>query len=391
MGIISNCASLFIKPISDDLGVSRRAVSSTISVLSIGAMITSLFAGRLFNDHNIVSIMRVAIIVMTICFFCNSLFTNIQAFYITAAINGICQVMLTTMPITFILNNWFKTDVGTALGFASMGSGLGGAFFNAVAGKRIELYGWRMTYRILSVVIFVLAVPCIFFLIKRKPEEKGCSPYEKGGKNTGKEEIPVSLNAGVTFEEATKTKFFWILCACAVALGVSMNVTYSSISSRLQDLGYSISFSANFLSIGMFLMAGGKILLGKIFDSKGVRVAFTLANTSLLASQIGLLIAGKTRLGFVLVFFGMLFGLVYGAVCFPLAIPHIFGKKDYKAIMGPIAAAVSFGGAIGPILAGAIYDRCGSYNPAYIICGIIMAVVILRTVKELPDKSHQAC
>ena len=103
------------------------------------------------------------------------------------------------------------------------------------------------------------------------------------------------------------------------------------------------------------------------------------------------MIAGKTRLGFVLVFFGMLFGLVYGAVCFPLAIPHIFGKKDYKAIMGPIAAAVSFGGAIGPILAGAIYDRSGSYNPAYIICGIIMAVVILRTVKELPDKSHQAC
>ena len=202
MGIISNCASLFIKPISDDLGVSRRAVSSTISVLSIGAMITSLFAGRLFNDHNIVSIMRVAIIVMTICFFCNSLFTDIQAFYITAAINGICQIMLTTMPITFILNNWFKTDVGTALGFASMGSGLGGAFFNAVAGKRIELYGWRMTYRILSVVIFVLAVPCIFFLIKRKPEEKGCFPYEKGGKNTGKEEIPVSSNAGVTFEEA---------------------------------------------------------------------------------------------------------------------------------------------------------------------------------------------
>lgn len=122
MGIISNCASLFIKPISDDLGVSRRAVSSTISVLSIGAMITSLFAGRLFNDHNIVSIMRIAIIVMTICFFCNSLFTDIQAFYITAAINGICQIMLTTMPITFILNNWFKTDVGTALGLASMGS-----------------------------------------------------------------------------------------------------------------------------------------------------------------------------------------------------------------------------------------------------------------------------
>lgn len=391
MGIISNCASLFIKPISDDLGVSRRAVSSTISVLSIGAMITSLFAGRLFNDRNIVSIMRIAIIVMTVCFFCNSLFTDIKAFYITAAVNGICQVMLTTLPITFILNNWFKTDVGTALGFASMGSGLGGAFFNAVAGKRIELYGWRMTYKILSVVIFVLAVPCIFFLIKRKPEEKGCTPYEKGDKNENTEEIPRSLNAGVTLEEAKKTKFFWILCACAIAVGISMNVMYSSISSRFQDLGYSISFSANFLSIGMFLMAAGKILLGKIFDNKGVKVAFTLANSCLLASQIGLLIAGKTPIGFILVFLGMLFGLVYGAVCFPLAIPHIFGKKDYRAIMGPIAAMVSFGGAIGPILAGAIYDRFGSYNIAYIICRVVMAVVILRTYEELPDKSHQVC
>ena len=32
IGIISNSSSLFIKPISDDLGVSRRAVSSTISL-----------------------------------------------------------------------------------------------------------------------------------------------------------------------------------------------------------------------------------------------------------------------------------------------------------------------------------------------------------------------
>ena len=396
MGIISNCASLFIKPISDDLGVSRRAVSSTISVLSIGAMITSLFAGRLFNDHNIVSIMRIAIIVMTICFFCNSLFTDIQAFYITAAINGICQIMLTTMPITFILNNWFKTDVGTALGFASMGSGLGGAFFNAVAGKRIELYGWRATYRILTAVILALAIPCVYFVIKRRPEEKGCTPYEKRGKDNNtktekeyRDELHRDMTSGVTFEQARRTKFFRIFCGCAIGLGMCMNGMYYSISPRLQDLGYSISFSANFLAIGMFVMAAGQILLGKIFDKQGVRSAFTLANLCLLASQIGLLIAGKTPFGFILVFAGLLFGVVYGTVCIPLAIPLIFGKRDYKAIMGFLAAMVSFGGALGPIFAGAIYDSCGSYNPAYVIFSVIMAIIILRTYAQLPDKAHQ--
>ena len=396
MGIISNCASLFIKPISDDLGVSRRAVSSTISVLSIGAMITSLFVGRLFNDHNIVSIMRVAIIVMIICFFCNSLFTNIQAFYITAAINGICQVMLTTMPITFILNNWFKTDVGTALGLASMGSGIGGALFNALAGIWIEAYGWRVTYRILTAIILALAIPCIYFVIKRSPEEKGCTPYEKKGKDNNtktekeyRDELHRDMTSGVTFEQARRTKFFRIFCGCAIGLGMCMNGMYYSISPRLQDLGYSISFSANFLAVGMFVMAAGQILLGKIFDKQGVRSAFTLANLCLLASQIGLLIAGKTPFGFILVFAGLLFGVVYGTVCIPLAIPLIFGKRDYKAIMGFLAAMVSFGGALGPIFAGAIYDSCGSYNPAYVIFSVIMAVIILRTYAQLPDKAHQ--
>ncbi len=74
IGIISNSSSLFIKPISDDLGVSRRAVSSTISLLAVGGMITSLFAGRIFNDHNIIAIMKVSVVILTVSFFANSFF-----------------------------------------------------------------------------------------------------------------------------------------------------------------------------------------------------------------------------------------------------------------------------------------------------------------------------
>lgn len=268
--------------------------------------------------------------------------------------------------------------------------------FNALAGIWIEAYGWRATYRILTAVILALAIPCVYFVIKRRPEEKGCTPYEKRGKDNNtktekeyRDELHRDMTSGVTFEQARRTKFFRIFCGCAIGLGMCMNGMYYSISPRLQDLGYSISFSANFLAIGMFVMAAGQILLGKIFDKQGVRSAFTLANLCLLASQIGLLIAGKTPFGFILVFAGLLFGVVYGTVCIPLAIPLIFGKRDYKAIMGFLAAMVSFGGALGPIFAGAIYDSCGSYNPAYVIFSVIMAIIILRTYAQLPDKAHQ--
>ncbi|MBR3128117.1 MAG: hypothetical protein IKF35_07680, partial [Solobacterium sp.] len=49
MGILSNCNSLFIKPISEDLGLSRQAVSAIISLLNFGSMAASFFAGKIFN------------------------------------------------------------------------------------------------------------------------------------------------------------------------------------------------------------------------------------------------------------------------------------------------------------------------------------------------------
>lgn len=155
--------------------------------------------------------------------------------------------------------------------------------FNALAGIWIEAYGWRATYRILTAVILALAIPCVYFVIKRRPEEKGCTPYEKRGKDNNtktekeyRDELHRDMTSGVTFEQARRTKFFRIFCGCAIGLGMCMNGMYYSISPRLQDLGYSISFSANFLAVGMFVMAAGQILLGKIFDKQGVRSAFTL-------------------------------------------------------------------------------------------------------------------
>ena len=395
MGIASNCSSLFIKPISEDLGVSRASVSTMLSVFSLGAMITSFFAGKIFNEDNIIKIMKIAIFVMAVSFFANSMVKNVYVFYLTGLVNGVMQVLLTVMPTTFILNNWFKEKVGFALGLASMGSGLGGAMFNSLAGKWIEAFGWRATYRILAAVMLILAVPCIFFVLKLRPSDMGLTAYDKVGKKEREKRSarPVAAatdSEGLTFAEVKKMPFFYGLCICAVCLGICMNGMYSTISPRLQDLGYSLTFSANFLSIGMFTMAFGKIMLGRIFDAFGVRVGFTVANVCLLRANIGLLITGSTPIGFALVLMGLLFGVIYGAVVFPLSVPIIFGKKDYKAIIGPLSAMISLGGVIAPIFSAKVYDITGSYGPAYVINAVIMTLVTLYLFKNLSKNQKNA-
>ena len=384
MGIVSNCNSLFIKPICDDLGVSM------LSLMSRGSMTASFFAGNIFKEDNIVKIMRGAIVVMILAYFANSLAKNIYLMYVTYTLNGIAMCLVTILPMTFLINNWFHDKVGLALGLSSMGSGFGGAIFSALAGQLITNIGWRNTYRVLAICMAVLALPCIFLLLRLRPEDMGLKPYTENKPAEGGQEAPASSGevTGYTLAEARKKPIYWIIAVIAVLLGISMNVMYSTVSPHLQDRGYSLVFSANFLSIGMLAMAAGKIVLGRIFDRFGVRIAFCWACFTLAAALLGLWMCRIPAM-LALVILGLAFGCIFGAVVFPMSIPGIFGKKDYRAIMGPYSAMISLGGVFAPIFSGRIYDSFSSYDPAYIVCLVIMTAVILVLRKSLPGKKEQ--
>ena len=109
---------------------------------------------------------------------------------------------------------------------------------------------------------------------------------------------------------------------------------------------------------------------------------------ALLLSMVGLIMCRITP-ALILVIIGIAFGCIFGAVVFPLSIPLVFGKKDYRAIMGPCGALVSLGGVRGPVLAGKAYDMMGSYNLFYIVASVITVLVIAVMYRILPDKEHQ--
>ena len=304
MGIVSNCNSLFIKPISEDLGLSRQSVSMMLSLMSFGSMAASFCAGRIFNETNIVKVMKIAITVMCAAYFLNSTAQNIYVLYATHLINGIAMCLVTTLPITFLINNWFHDKVGYALGLASMGSGFGGAIFNSLAGQLMTRLGWRGTYRVLFLFLVLTAVPCVFFLLKLKPSKMGLVPYTE---HKEKEAVQTEEVTGYSFAEVRRMPVFWIICVMAVVIGTCMNGMYTSVSPHLQDSGYSLTFSANFMSFCMFVMAFCKILLGKIFDRAGVRLAFCWACLALVFSLAGLLLC-RIVPALVLVVIGVGFG-----------------------------------------------------------------------------------
>ncbi|MBR2806911.1 MAG: MFS transporter, partial [Oscillospiraceae bacterium] len=210
MGIVFNCASLFIKPIAEDLGYSRSAVQMISTVFNIGNMAVSFLAGKIFTENNIVKLMKVSILVMVCCYFMNSMVSSIYLFYLIALINSVCMTLLTTMPISFIINNWFYEKGGLALGLASMGSGIGSAIFSALSGVWLTTMGWRNTYRLLALFVAVIAIPAVFFLVKLRPQDMGLEPY--GKKAEGQQAVQ---NTGMSAKEVRKKPVFWILVVIA--------------------------------------------------------------------------------------------------------------------------------------------------------------------------------
>ena len=158
-GIVFNTASLFIEPVGNDLGLSRQGINTTLTIRSLCQLIVYFFSGILYSKVKIKSLMKIASITLPISFFLNSYAESQAMLYLLTAISGVSIVLVGTLPISIILNNWFHERKGFVIGLALMGSGIGGMLFNFLTGIWIVNFGWRITYQILAIILFVTLIP----------------------------------------------------------------------------------------------------------------------------------------------------------------------------------------------------------------------------------------
>ena len=63
------------------------------------------------------------------------------------------------------------------MSIAMAGIGVGGTIFSPVITWLLGAYGWRSTYRIMALIILVLALPAALFILRKRPEDMGLLPY----------------------------------------------------------------------------------------------------------------------------------------------------------------------------------------------------------------------
>lgn len=388
MCVVMNCFGLFIKPVTEDLGIGRQEFSMNSTMVSLSMMTVAYFAGKIFSKFNVKRVMMIASIALSLSYACFSFAKNVVMFYVISAAVGFFLALIAQVPCSILVTNWFNAKRGLAMGLVFMGSGIGGMVLNPIIGQLITNVGWRQTYLILGVLMFVTMVPCTFFIIKVKPADKGLDPYGGAAQNLGSD----GEELGMTLPQAKRDKRFWLFLSAATMTTATCSAIVQQLTSYVSDIGYSYTTAANISALSLGLLAVGKIILGQIFDKLGAKKATYFSIVCILTGVIALTMAQSVAmLGLFLILFGL--GCAFTTVAYPIITTDLFGKKDYSSIYGIVCVASSIGTAVGSPSAAAIYDATGSYVNAWYIgivfCAInlVSMAVVYRSSKKVQQEA----
>lgn len=374
-GVFTNCASLFIRPVTEELGFTRQAYSLNMSIVSLCTMFSTLVVGKVFEKFGMLLVMRVSCLVASASFFCYSLFSTIPLFYLSSVILGLSLSFFTMVPMSILMSNWFYERRGLAVGITFMGSGLGGMVFNPIANYFITNFGWRSAFQVLAVCSLLLLVPAIFFIFRVRPQDMGLEPLG-AEKVVQTPEGQAAAQEGTSYTDAVKSPLFWLLCLFAACASTTGYTLMQFVAPHLADIGYSTSFAAAMVSLCMGMLAVGKIVLGWLYDRLGTRMA-TVLSVGCILLGLGAMLFAQVPAMLILVVAGSSLGCAFGSVAHPIITQNIYGRREYGSIFGLISASSSLGTAASPLISGTIFDMTGSYYLLFASMAALSAVLMV--------------
>lgn len=382
-GVIVNCFSLYIIPVSEDFGCSREAFSMLSLIVNVIYALMSFCSGRIYKHIPVMRLMRLSSIVLPLSYLTYSFCTGLTQMMLTAVAVGLSLSCMTFVPFSIVLANWFEEERGKALGIAFMGSGVGGMVMNYFAARVMDCFGWRMSMRLTAAVMLLILVPACFFIIREKPEEMGLKPL---GLKSAEAGIPVT---GPTAREAIPTLSFAAVSGLALFIGFDSIVFGNIVNPHLIDLGYSTVYASTVVSVYLGCLAAAKYFLGSLYDRIGAIRGTRLSMLCFILGFFGLY-NGRAVWSVPLIMLGAM-GTASSNVSYPVLARHAFGTRDYAVLNGILMGINYVTCAIGVPLANMVFSLTGNYNGVFLLSGLLafISVLLLPLIRPVKGQAEE--
>jgi len=375
----SHMFSVFIQPLSNDLGLDQTEISFAYAVATLAAAFGLPYVGRLIDRYGM---RRVVLITTTLLGFSAIGFGMVQGIIMLGLLFGALRFLgQGTMMLSSsnLVAQWFSAKRGFAASLVALGFSASIAVHPPIAQWLIDQVGWRDAWFWLGIMTWVLYLPLVYFLVQNKPEDIGLLP--DGDEATGKQDRdrPSDADIGLTSGQALRTSAFWITALSLSSFSMLVTALFFYQVSIFQTQGLSEQIAARVFPISAITMVCCMPIFGRMLDRYPTKPLFSAAMLLMTGSLISMVFVENLPTAVV---YAMIFGMNNAAVHALIGYvwPRFFGRKHLGSIQGTAATIMVVGASIGPLPFGATFDATGSYQPALLtlaVLPIICAIAVL--------------
>jgi predicted MFS family arabinose efflux permease len=331
-----------LKPVSEDLDVSRRALSFAFNLFTLTSAAFIPIVGFLIDRYSVRAVVLPLIVMLALTTaglsYLQSEPVILYGLFMLQGIFAACQV-----PTGYArtISAWFDRDRGLALGIAMAGVGVGVALMPKFMAHLTQNHGWRNAYLGFGAAVFLFAFVPVALFIKEPPSSPTSQHH--------------AAFAGLSVAETLRSWRFWMMALAFFLVIVACNGTLAHVVAMLTDRGIPLEAATTALSMAGLAIIAGRILSGFCLDrvfAPYVAVCFFCFPII----GIALLVSGAS--GPVPTLGTVLCGLGIGAEVDLIAffVGRYFGLRTFGAIYGLLFAAFIAGSGLGVYLMGLSSD-----------------------------------
>lgn len=365
LGFCLSGRSIFLAPITQALNISRSAFSVCDSIRYATSAALSFLMGKLiqhFGTKRLICLGLISLLAATLLYATAS---HLLPFYVGSVFFGIGLALGATAMVSTVINSYFPGKSGTLMGVILGANGLGAAVSVQLFTPLIEShpFGYRTAYFITFGIIAVLLI--LFLILYKDPQQIHKKQQQSG-------------NDGLTLTQLRHMPVFYVTVICVLLTSAILQGVSGIAAAHVRDVGLSAQIAATMVSISSVALLFSKILSGFVTDKLGLRTSVNLSYMTTFCAILLLIFLTEQYAAFTYGYAIMMaIGLPLETVMLPLLTAHLFGRKDFAAIMGIMSAIHSIGSAIGTPLINLSYDQLGTYRPVLMVVAALPVILLI--------------